>query len=172
MIETELIIAVLFRLINAAILFGLGYYIFRRYLSAGLHEKYNDYKKQLRSLKTETRTLEKDREHLIEATKRDALLCTQLKKRIAVWKRVVHTDQEEREARYAEYLDAMRARSAEQEKHLTIAVARKEVAPLVLAQLQAALAKKFADQKAQHTYLKKMAANLTIDNGRTDGSTS
>ena len=172
MIEAELIIAVLFRIINAVLLFGLGYYIFRRYLAAGLQEKYDDYKMQLRSLKKETRTLEKDREQLVEETNKDALLCTQLKKRIGVWKRMVQTEQEARDARQADYIEAMRKRSAEQEKQLVIDITRKEVAPLVVAQLQTTLTKKYANLNAQRTYLKTMTADLCKDNGKTHGSTS
>jgi len=160
MIEQELLISIIFRILNTLLLLGIGAYLFRRYFFKKLKDRYTEYKETLKQLRAQTRMLAAEQKDLVGQIADDTALCSQLKKRITMWHRAVNADLAIRSQEHAQCATTITQRLAEQERQFTLETTEKEIMPEVLHKLHRTMTEKFSDQTMQQQYLQRIVRRL------------
>lgn len=149
----ESLVSIVFRLINAGVLFGLGYYFYKKYIKHQLDEKITQKEALLKGLEEQGYFLEGKMHDLENQLKEQEIRSTLLKQKIEEWNIHMQAENVKRAEKYKLYA----TRAAE---HITIKneiVAQRQlnaqIVPRAIIEARNALIKKFADHTYAQNYL-------------------
>jgi hypothetical protein len=156
MFINQLIIAVIFRLINFGILIGLAACFFRKYglpvVDIMIAQK--DAEKEL--LLSRQLLLEQKQAELDSLIKQDVILCESFKRKISQWRDVVAQERSVHEKDRFKRNEILAIKKRKKAELLSQAYLQKTVAASVLAGLQKSLTDRFEKEDAGEAYLDSM----------------
>lgn len=156
MFINQVIIAVIFRLINFGIVIGFAAYLFRKYglpfVDIMIAQK--DAEKEL--LLSQQLLLEQKQAELDGLIKQDIMLCESLKLKINQWRDVVAQERSTYEKDRLKRSDSLATKKRKKNELLAQACLQKSVATVVLVDLQKSLTDRFEKDEAGDAYLDSM----------------
>jgi hypothetical protein len=156
MFTNQIIIAVIFRLINFGIVIGLATYLFKKHglplIDTIMAQK--DAEREL--LLSQQLLLEQKQAELDDLIKQDIILCESLKVKINEWRDVVAQEQSAQEKDHLKRSETLATKRRKKSELLARVCLQKTVAASVLADLQRSLTDRFEKDDVGEAYLDSM----------------
>lgn len=149
-----------FRIFNFALLIGIFYYLFNKYVKSSLEEQMNQKESLVKGLEEQGYMLEgKQHElevHLAAQERKNA----QLKERISEWYTAVQHENKKNELEYAARVQVMNAHIEYKNEQIKQDRLTRKVVPLALQRARVALQQKFSDQEQGNRFIQNLIAKL------------
>ncbi len=154
------ITAVLFRFINSAILFGVGWYVYKKYAQETLEEQVDEKLAFISGLKQQKNALAAKENQLLTTSEKQKQECAMLKQKVLDWHAFVDQKIEKREEEKKYITQMARKRTDQQNKYLLQETLLQEALPQALAKAYTKLEKDFLDSKKNKQYMNTIITQL------------
>ena len=155
------IIDVVFRFINFAVLIVLFVWGFKKYALGSILKQRKEKRRYIRGLQEQRKALKHQMQLVIDTIQKEKDLCGRLQKKVALWRTSIEQEINERSEQRAELEKQQSKRVEKQEQFLKVHNAYKTIHPKVIEQTRALLEKKFRDEKVSNAYNNKILSVLT-----------
>ena len=147
-------VSFLFRVINLALVSGIGVYLFRRFALPHLHQGVIQENQAKSGLEREQIALKDLQVQLDQDIKTQDILCAQLSVKVDRWQQEVFAQQQHKQQEQVKMESALERRYVQQQENYSAMHMVKQLAPVVHQQLEQELIDYFADrQAAQEAYI-------------------
>jgi F0F1-type ATP synthase membrane subunit b/b' len=149
-----------FRIFNFALLIGIFYYVFNKYVKSSLEEKMSQKESLVKGLEEQGYMLEGKQHELELRLAAQEQKNAQLQERIGEWQTAVRHEHKKDEIEYAIRVHAMNERIQYKNEQIKQDRLTKKVVPLALQRTRLALEQKFSDQESGHRFIENLIAKL------------
>lgn len=154
------LMTIFFRIFNFALLIGIFYYLFNKYVKSSLEEKMSQKESLVKGLEEQGYMLEGKQHELEVRLSAQARKNAQLQERINEWQTAVQDEHKKNEIEYATIVQAMSVRMQYKNEQIKQDRLTKKVVPLALQHARTALQQKFSDQENGHRFIQNLIAKL------------
>ncbi len=154
------ITAVLFRFINSAILFGAGWYLYKKYAQEPLEEQVDEKLAFIAALKQQENALAAQENQLLTTAHKQKQECMALKQKVLDWHAFVEQKIKKRAEEKKNIVQMARKRTDQQNKYLFQETLLQEALPQALAKARTKLEKDFLDSKKNKQYMNTIITQL------------
>lgn len=158
--SVDVFVTILFRFLNGAVLIGLGYYLFKRYVKNRIDEKINQKEVLLKGLEEQGYFLEGKMHDLQEQFEQQAQKIVDLKEKINEWNIQVAGEQIKKQEEYKLNLIRAGHHIAIKNEHIAQQYQRTQIMSQVLEQAHQALQEEFSNPAAARAYTHSILEHL------------
>lgn len=150
------IVAIIFRLINFAILIVAGIYLFKRYALDWINEQIAGQAQELDLLQHQDQALARQQaDNELAITEQEKLYQALLQK-LDAWNNMFTIAKKQREREKGQTIILLQQKVAKQQNHLAVMRAQKEILPAAINNAQQVLMNEFTSSERGHQYIKSL----------------
>ncbi len=153
MFWNETIIAIIFRLVNFAVLIALFIYLFKKYALSTITNRVAQKEALLQALYNQQQLLEKQQYALDNHVDQEAALCAELKEKVSQWKDLIDQKIVMREQERVNRIELLEKKTKYYVQSYAISIANKRILTASGQQAQQSLAKQFVDKKVGQDFI-------------------
>ncbi len=157
MVELELIILVIFRLVNFGVMIGIGYYLFKKHVKSQLIDQMNAEKKEVFLLEQFYKQLQIDQRTLEDTIKKEQQEQRQLREKVMQWHDALALKKERLAHEHAQRKHNLEMQYQQQINTIQKDHIAKEILPLVIDRARTTLVNQFASSHEQAAYFEHVA---------------
>ncbi|MBN2267620.1 MAG: hypothetical protein JW725_04790 [Candidatus Babeliaceae bacterium] len=155
----------LFLGLNAAVLFGVLYYIIRYKIFPELQFSFEQKEKERQELYDNTGRIKKRLDEIAGDRQKQSVLCDELERNILRWQQQIEADQKRKQEELQQRVEEMARLHRERWRLYQIKKLQDRILPEVIKESRTVLEKEFADEEAGSRYLHRLFREVTGDNG-------
>lgn len=153
MFWNETIIAIIFRLVNFAVLIALFIYLFKKYALLTITNRVAQKEALLQALYNQQQLLEKQQYALDKHVDQEAALCAELKEKVSRWKDLIDQKIVMREQERVNHIELLEKKTKYHVKSYAVSIANKRILTASGQQAQQSLVKQFVDKKVGQDFI-------------------